>query len=347
MKNKIYKILVPIYFVCCLAMLCAIVHVADIFYFPNKTLQVFLSILLCLVGLIAGCVVHSLFHELGHVAHILRSAVILEFNILFLKFTKTKQGYKVKFLFKPQYGGYVSFVAKNAENAGNLPYVSSIGAWVGSFLSLVAFIIPFSLVVDKNYFATCILGGGAVYVIFAMCLNFLSFMPSSDGGLLFFSKKNNAEVSSRCTVESFLYQGLSLGEMSDELFSSDGGFVNGYYSVLRELEKGDVSSAEELLEKTAVENKKSYDNQPIALDLQKFYIAILKRDQKTVDELRDEVVDFCDDEVSPTTLRVMIAYRKLTGDKEWENALRKTFASGDCVLSGLYKTEKNILDKLS
>lgn len=346
MKNKIYKFLLPAYTVLCILLFVGITYVADDYpQFASGVTQFFVSLLLCAVGSVIGAVIHFILHELGHLLPLINKSVIMKFSVLGVTFTKTEKGYKPS-IKKSEYGGEVVFVGKNPNTAGALVFTSCLVAWVSTLLTLIVFAFLFYF--SNSFVWYCLLGGATVSTFYSLLLNFLSGMPSSDGILLFNPKKHVERIFSICETESRLMLGESFLEMPDELFYSENNRINSYYSYLRLLEKGDLSLAKELLDIAVCENEKTRDNQRIALDLEKFYLALAFDDNKIINELEDVAVDYCDANVNPTTLRIMIKYRAKRGDVQWETVLRTSFETcSKKAFKGLFKAEKTICDKFS
>ncbi len=347
MKNKIYKVLLPVYSVICLVLLVGISYAADDYpIFESQLMQFLLSLGLCILGGIVGNAIHLVLHEIGHVVPLLKKAEIFEFSVLFVTFLKADKGYKVKLFKNSKYGGAVAFVGKSPETAGVLVFSSALWAWVATLISLVVY--AFSFYLSNSYIAYCLLGGATLGTFYSLLVNFLSGMPSSDGTLLFRPDRHTDRVFALCETESRLYLGDSLLDMNERLFYSEENKVNSYYSYLRLMQKGDLENAKKMLEICCKENEKTFDNEPIALDLEKFYLALIENDQATIDYLKDDVVYYCDKNINATTLRVMVKYRKFTGETDWERALRATFErQSDGVFKGLFKTEKDVYDKFS
>lgn len=347
MKNKVYKVLLPVYSVICLVLLVGISYAADDYpIFESQLMQFLLSLGLCVLGGIVGNAIHLVLHELGHVIPLLKKAEIFEFSVLFITFIKVDKGYKVKLFKNLKYGGKVAFVGKNPETAGVLVFSSALWAWVATLVSLVIYSFLFYL--SNSYIAYCVFGGATLGTFYSLLINFLSGMPSSDGTLLFRPDRHTDRVFALCETESRLYLGESLLDMSDKLFYSEENKVNSYYSYLRLMQKGDLENAKNMLEISCKENEKTLDNEPIALDLEKFYLALIENDKNTVDVLKDDIVYYCDKNINATTLRVMVKYRQFTGEADWARALRVTFErQSNGVFKGLFKTEKDIYDKFS
>lgn len=348
MGKKFYKVLVPVYALICLASVVGIVYSADLYpVLPDEKAQYFMSAALVATGVLSGSVVHALVHETGHVIPLLlNKAEIVEFSVLGLRVQTLYGKRKVGFSLKSGYSGYVSFVMKQYENSQIVAYNSAIGAGIGSLLTIMLLAPVFHFV--HNYYVYCIVGGAYIATLYSVLVNYLSLMPTSDGELIFFAEKSYEIYHAIREVESRLYYGERLSEMPDELFSDEKSYLNGYYSLLRSLEKGDLAEAEKLLPKLREENEKYFINQPITLDLQEFFISVTKGDASAVEKLKDRVLDFCDREINPTSLRVQIAYRKSVNDTEWTEALEKTFtAQENNSFKGLFLTEKAILEYFS
>ncbi len=345
MKYKIYKILLPIYGIICLVLACGVIYSADAYpVLASEKSQYLLSLVYVIIGLVVGKVIHAIFHEIAHLLPLIgKKAVILEFGLL--GFYYNKLGKDKKFGFKlSQFDGYVTFVTKNVESCGFYVYSSIISAGIGSFLSGLFCLVLFRFV--DNYYIYCIFGGGLISCVYSLLVNFLSWMPTSDGILLNDTKNSFDEIICKCETQSRLYFGESLVAMPENIFYSEENKCNLAFSYLRSLQLGDVEKCKNLLNVWEQENKKTLNNRHIDLLLEKFYLALLEKDVVFIEKHSDEVVAYCDKNIDYQTLRVMIGYRKFLGDNLWAETLIKTFDnSSSNGLEGLYNTEKEIIDK--
>ena len=68
MKGKLYRILIPLYFVLCMFLCGGIVFSADAFpILGDEKAQYLLSFGLVVVGLGIGKIIHAVFHEICHI----------------------------------------------------------------------------------------------------------------------------------------------------------------------------------------------------------------------------------------------------------------------------------------
>ena len=345
MKGKLYRILIPLYFVLCMFLCGGIVFSADAFpILGDEKAQYLLSFGLVVVGLGIGKIIHAVFHEICHIIPLKgKGAVILEFGLLGFYFRREGDAKRFGFKFS-DIDGYVSFVTKNPEKCGIYVYSSIIIAGVGSVLSCVLTAILFRLV--DNYFVFCLFGGGFVSSIYSLMVNFLTDMPSSDGAILYNAKTNFDNILAVCETQSRLYLGESLLEMKSDLFFGDENKVNLYYSYLKKLAIGDLDGAKNLLNILERENEKTFDNRPITLRLEKFFIAVLDSNVDYVEKEKTYLTWYADRNVDLQTLRIMAVYRKRFGDEAWANALKATFDKMENkALKGLYESEKQIINK--
>lgn len=296
-------------------------------------------IAVALISFCVGCVLSALLHELGHLLPLIGKAKVLEFSVLFLAFKLTPFGYKLGFT-REGYGGYASFALNKGVSAKSMLRRSVLGALAASVLCALNFSIMAVISCRSSGRAVC---GGAIFAALVsahmLLINFFTFSPSTDGAVLFNARGALDEAALTVETESGLFRGEKLSEMPDELFSGGG---NAFYTSLRLLEMGESDLAE-----SVVNDAESADNRSIALLSQKFYFAVLNKNAPLIDELK-YIVPELDADGGPTSLRVLIAYRGYTGEKEWQRLLAETFSkqSENCLFKGLYETEKTIVERL-
>lgn len=345
--TKIYKLLIPVYAVLSVAVFLAVCYysreysvLGDIFQ------QCLLSGLIALLGVVFGYVLHTVLHELGHLLAVMGGGVkVIKFGVLFLSVVWTGEKYECRFSFKNRTAGEFVFVAKNPDNAGFFVFRSVLGAMVASFLTLFITILLIKFI--DTYVAYCLLGGMASCIIYLVLLNFLSFMPTTDGLLVYANDFVVNDVFAVCSVESYLYKGVRLANMPNDLFEKTESGVNLFYSALKKLYEGDLACAKELFVRLENMWSISADNRLIAVRLQLFYIAIMQHDVDYVAKNENDVLDCLDNFLSPCALRVAIAFRLFKGDVEWAKILSQTFDKMQFGLElGLLSDEKQIIDKL-
>lgn len=349
MKTKLHKILVPLYsiiaFVIAVAVFVLHINIAA----ADNTIY-WKAAIVTVVALIFGVIFCSLIHELGHlIALKAMKAKITEFAVLgFIKKTENGKS-KVKFSFKNAYNGFVEFIVPDPRDAEKTLTASLIGGELASITSIAFFIIlsvVFSLIPPlKGTVASSLIhlffSINTIYACFFMLVNFASLIPSSDGSIILDRNNSFKQSVAHLSMQSLLYAGKSLADFGDNY-----NFANcEYYNYLYCLQKNKLEEAKVELAK-AEEFNKLTNCLPTSLFVsEKFFIAVIEKNVEEIEKFKDEAISFCDENSSPTTFRILLAYRTYTNESEWAELIKNSFEKmNDCLLKGCYLTEKQICD---
>lgn len=311
--------------------------------------SVLISIAFSAIALIAWYIIHNVLHELMHLVFALLSGgEIVEFAVMGMRFYKEKGKLKVQFNFRSTYAGYTGFICKTPQKAYKTLYFALYGGFVGTVLTFLIIAVIFS--VWTSYYTYYLVLMGAFSVLYMFIINFMCGFKTSDGHLLFLHKSGYTDFANsaiRLEIEGWLYKGKSLSEIDDytitEMFAEEK--QASYYDYLLALETGDLTSADGVLSELErlAEND---DNEHIDILLERFFLSCLTFNEELVERDKSICLEIIEEGDTFASLRAHIAYRRFTGEKDWEKLLIESYKKmlDGFDLQGYKKTEMAICD---
>lgn len=269
-----------------------------------------------LVGLAVCYFVHFALHEVGHLifAKIAKMKCIY-FEISGFAVDKTSKQTKYYHRYSPE-GGEIAVYGKTPENSGKGLTLTAFGGLL--FSAIFIFLCLFFGLFFDNVYCFSILFVGSCSSIFVLLINLNPFSVDSDGVTVFFRKSEVYKERVKCQeIFTRLVLGEDITQMNPDLFVGNGAEIKAYIA-LRKTCLNDIEEAKAVYDEI-LEDK---INSTATIFEERFYIALILKDEEYIDKNCEMATAYLSLEDSPASFRIQAALRDYRGDKQWSNLLR-------------------------
>lgn len=318
--------------------------------FSNEWLK---YLLLAILGLFITVILASLVHELGHIICGLILGFKIDYlSILFIKFTFAKK-FKISLIFPFEFGE-TGLTPKNSKNYPDKIVACAISGLIGS---LIYMLFGMLVATTTSSIETFVVFGLSYHLsAYIFLINLLPLSSTSDGELLFSKlfKKDRDKVIFNNALQ--LGADISLGvnpqDVDGELlkFYDESGDKYSmqilYFRYLSYFPNDDIGGFKQLdkIKDLNVLEGEEY----IAVLKEKFFKALVLKEQDFIEKYQEEVVDYLSEYSSPSDYRIHATYRIYQGEYEWAKLIINDGLNNidNFSIKGLVKLEKSILKSM-
>ena len=352
MKNAVLKRLINLIVT---LLVIALYVVYFIYVISLKKSQVLQVVGFSVLGLVVSYLLTTLIHELGHILFGLICRLKLCYVKLFgLRFYKNENGkLKVTLSRDGNVFGETAFYSTSNENSAVKIGLTAFGGPIFSFIQVIAQLVIALTLID-NTFMFCTFGISFVVPLYVFLINVIPFSYEHDGSVAFTmlsGGKKSHIASSYVTASLLIAGGVSPEELNGKylaVYDEDYSFYNikiirlRYLSVLINdentafLELDKISDLSRLPDGTYAE---------VLYEL--FFKALVLNDSEFINLHKEEVLEYLDEDDSPTSFRVQTAL--CVYNEEYERA-KLLVDSGIKMCNsyankGIAKLEKQLLER--